>query len=90
VIVASYNPDEIATRMDKFVTMLKDRSPEVRKSTLLVFKEMAIQRPKIIAEYIGNIYIVATNDDSSLVANEANALIKYIDNNTKVNQYIEK
>jgi len=89
LIVASHNPDEIASRINKFVEMLKDRSPEVRKATLQVFKELAILRPKVVAENIGALYNVATNDESSLVSNEANALIKYIDKNTKVNTFIK-
>jgi len=89
-IVASHNPDEIATRIDKFVTMLQDRSPEVRKATLAVFKELAVLRPKVVADNFAALKNVAFNDESSMVSNEANALVKWIEKNTKVPSHLPK
>lgn len=88
--VAIHNPEQLKDKLDIFVEMLKDRTPEVRKQTLQVFKEMAINRPQYVAPLKMYLYNVQNNDTSSLVANEAQALIKYIDNNTKVNNFIKE
>ncbi|WP_423364186.1 HEAT repeat domain-containing protein [Mycoplasma sp. P36-A1] len=88
--VASYNPDALKSYLEIIIEMLKDRTPDVRKQALQVFKEMAIQRPQEVAKVMNYLLNVQNNDENSMVSNEAKALVKYIDNHTKVNNYIEK